>query len=230
MAKRELWELKSMQAAPLDVKILMTKTRIREWIREYGEDGVYISFSGGKDSTVLLDIVRQDYPNVPAVFCDTGLEYPEIREFVKTIPNVEWIRPAMTFKQVIEKCGYPMISKEVSECVYGARRYLDSILRGGGCQVGTTYRDLIDCADAASTKNLTGGGTRTSTLASEESGYTNRGMPKEFPQRWRQLRGIAEYNSGGSRTKSRGSNRQRARSEASWHTAEEGQNDSGEYP
>lgn len=131
MAKRELWELKSMQAAPLDVKILMTRTRIREWIREYGEDGVYISFSGGKDSTVLLDIVRQDYPNVPAVFCDTGLEYPEIREFVKTIPNVEWIRPAMTFKQVIEKCGYPMISKEVSECVYGARRYLDSILRGG---------------------------------------------------------------------------------------------------
>ena len=71
--------LKELQSYPLDMKIWLTKQRIREWIREYGEDGVYVSFSGGKDSTVLLDIVRQDYSDVPAVFIDTGLEYPEIR-------------------------------------------------------------------------------------------------------------------------------------------------------
>ncbi len=65
-------DLRTMQKAPLSVKVLMTKQRIREWIREFGEDGVYVSFSGGKDSTVLLHIVRQDYPNVKAVFCDTG--------------------------------------------------------------------------------------------------------------------------------------------------------------
>lgn len=51
-------ELRQWQALPLEIKILMTKARIREWINEYGEDRVYISFSGGKDSTVLLDIVR----------------------------------------------------------------------------------------------------------------------------------------------------------------------------
>lgn len=100
----------------------MSKQRIREWIQEYGEDGVYISFSGGKDSTVLLHLVRELYPNVRAMFVDTGLEYPEIREFVKTFDNVDIVRPKMTFKQVIEKYGYPFISKEVSKNIYYAQR------------------------------------------------------------------------------------------------------------
>lgn len=50
-------ELKILQALPLDIKIMKTRQRIREWIDYYGENGVYIAFSGGKDSTVLLDIV-----------------------------------------------------------------------------------------------------------------------------------------------------------------------------
>lgn len=118
MAIHTINDLKQMQALPLQVKILMSKTRIRAWINEYGEDGVYVSFSGGKDSTVLLDLVREDYPNVRAVFVDTGLEYPEIREFVKTFDNVDIVRPKMNFKQVIEKYGYPFISKEVSKRAY----------------------------------------------------------------------------------------------------------------
>ena len=117
-------DLHQRQALPLEAKIKLTQQRIREWIDEYGEDGVYISFSGGKDSTVLLDIVRKDYPFVKAVFVDTGLEYPEIRSFVKGFENVDWIKSKMTFKQVIKKYGYPFISKEVSECVDGARKYL----------------------------------------------------------------------------------------------------------
>ena len=76
-------DLKELQSYPLDIKIWLSRQRIREWIREFGEDGVYVSFSGGKDSTVLLDIVRKDYPNVEAVFVNTGLEYPEIVDFVK---------------------------------------------------------------------------------------------------------------------------------------------------
>lgn len=126
--KHELWELQSMQAAPLSVKISLTKSRIREWIKQFGEDGVYVSFSGGKDSTVLLDIVRQDYPNVPAVFVDVPTQYPELREFVKTFDNVEIVKPKLTFMQVCEKYGFPMISKEVSECVQGARKYLTKII------------------------------------------------------------------------------------------------------
>jgi len=131
MAKHTIQELKMRQALPLEAKISMTKLRIREWVNEFGTDGVYVSFSGGKDSTVLLHLVREIYPDVPAVFVDTGLEYPEIREFVKTFDNVEWLKPKMNFKQVIQKYGYPFISKEVSECVSGARKYLSELITDG---------------------------------------------------------------------------------------------------
>lgn len=131
MAKHTLEELKQWQALPLGVKVLMTKERIRNWVDEYDEDGVYVSLSGGKDSTVLLHMVRSMYPKVKAVFVDTGLEYPEIREFVKTFDNVDWIRPKMNFKKVIQTYGYPFISKEVAECVYRAKKYLTKLISDG---------------------------------------------------------------------------------------------------
>lgn len=132
--KHTISDLYQMQALPLSAKIRMTELRIRAWVEEYGEDGVYVSFSGGKDSTVLLTIARRLYPNLKAVFVDTGLEYPEIRQFVKRFDNVDWLKPKLTFKQVIDKYGYPFISKEVSECVYGAKKFL---ARGGtGSSIG----------------------------------------------------------------------------------------------
>lgn len=109
-----------MQSLPLNVKIQMTKRRIREWY-EYWDGQVYVSFSGGKDSTVLLHMVRELYPDVEAVFVNTGLEYPEIQKFVKTFDNVTILRPKMSFDEVIKTYGYPIISKEVGECVYQAR-------------------------------------------------------------------------------------------------------------
>ena len=127
MAKHTISDLYQMQALPLSAKIRMTENRIRAWVDEYGEDGVYVSFSGGKDSTVLLDIARRLFPNIKAVFVDTGLEYPEIRDFVKTFENVDWIKPKKNFRQVIDEYGYPFISKEVSSCVDGARKYLKAL-------------------------------------------------------------------------------------------------------
>ena len=114
--------LKIRQNYPLWMKLEITKRRIEEWVDYYGEDGVYISFSGGKDSTVLLHIVRSMYPNIEAVFSNTGLEFPEIVQFVKTFNNVTIIRPEMTFKQVIEEKGYPIVSKSVANCVRLARK------------------------------------------------------------------------------------------------------------
>ena len=113
-------DLKTMQSWSLERKIQVTQTRIIEWY-EYWKGKVYISFSGGKDSTVLLDLARRIYPDIEAVFIDTGLEYPELREFVKTINNVRWLKPEMNFKQVINTYGYPLISKEVADNVYRAR-------------------------------------------------------------------------------------------------------------
>lgn len=111
--KQQLFQLKQKQVLPLNAKISLTNRRIRDWYEHYNGN-VYVSFSGGKDSTVLLHLVRKLYPDVPAVFCDTGLEYPEIKEFVKTFDNVIIIRPTINFKQVLDKYGYPVISKSVA--------------------------------------------------------------------------------------------------------------------
>lgn len=104
--------LKQRQSLPLELKIRLSQTRIQEWYSRWHGD-VYVSYSGGKDSTVLLDLVRNciGVYDVPAVFCDTGLEYPEVRELALKNANVV-LRPKMNFKQVIEKYGYPFPSKE----------------------------------------------------------------------------------------------------------------------
>lgn len=101
-----------------------------EWIGDTLEGAVYVSFSGGKDSTVLKHIVDSMYDDVPAVFVNTGLEYPEIQKFAKDIkagkyecfnPDVEIVRPEMRFDEVVKNYGYPAVSKEVSEVIYYAR-------------------------------------------------------------------------------------------------------------
>jgi len=118
--KIEPWQLKQRQAQPLEVKERLTENRIRAWY-EQNDGKVYVSFSGGKDSTVLLHLIRKFYPDVPAVFVDTGLEYPEVKSFVRSVDNVTWLKPKMPFYEVIKKYGYPVISKEVSQKIYQYR-------------------------------------------------------------------------------------------------------------
>lgn len=114
-------DLKILQGLPLDLKIRKTKNRIEDWYMQFYGD-VYVSFSGGKDSTVLLHLVRSMYPDVPAVFCNTGLEYPELRHFAENTPNITVLHPKMAFDQVITKYGYPLISKEISQAIFIARQ------------------------------------------------------------------------------------------------------------
>ena len=120
-AVHDAQRLKELQALPLERKIQITQTRIIEWYQHYNGQ-VCVSFSGGKDSTVLLHIARQIYPNIPAVFSNTGLEYPEIQRFVKSFDNVDIVTPSMRFDDVITTYGYPLIGKEVAEAIYYARR------------------------------------------------------------------------------------------------------------
>lgn len=141
MSKHTLKELQQKQMLPLKAKIRLTEERIIEWVQTYGMDGVFVSFSGGKDSTVLLDISRKLYPDIQGVFIDTGLEYPELRKFVKTFDNIEWIKPKLTFKQVVDKYGYPLISKEVSNAVFDARRYLDGLIKCDSANPGGYEND-----------------------------------------------------------------------------------------
>lgn len=125
--------------------------KIKEWY-EHWEGQVYVSFSGGKDSTVLLDLVRSRYPNVPAVFVDTGLEYPEIRDFVKSIDNVVWLKPKMPFTDVIKKYGFPIVSKEQSQFIYQYRtaksqKTKDTRWNGNSCgrgKISEKWKFLVD--------------------------------------------------------------------------------------
>ena len=70
-----------------------------------------------------MHIVRSIYPNAPAVFVDTGLEFPEIKEFVSKQENVIKLKPEKSFLQVIKENGYPLISKEVAAKVRKLRHY-----------------------------------------------------------------------------------------------------------
>ena len=167
MPERTLEDLKQKQAVPLNVKVRMTMARIREWVNEFGEDGVYVSFSGGKDSTVLLDIVRNKcgYKNIPAVFVDVPTQYPELRTFAQSFDNVVTIRPKISFVEVCKKYGFPLISKEVSESVQGARKYLREIVdRQTDRQTDrqyltdTTTKRLLERADTVSLTIPTRGG------------------------------------------------------------------------
>lgn len=106
-----------------------------EYIEAEEPGQVYVSFSGGKDSTVLKHIVDSIYGDVPALFVNTGLEYPEIQLFAKRIqrgeydcfnPDVVIVRPDIHFDEVLKKHGYPVVSKRVSAYVKTAKRNPDS--------------------------------------------------------------------------------------------------------
>lgn len=147
--KHQPWELKQMQILSLDSKKRMSQQRIDGWFEEFGDD-VYLSYSGGKDSTVCLELVARycaSYGyNLHVAFCDTGLEYPEIREFAeyntKKVAekygidiSFDRLRPDMNFRQVIIEYGYPVISKEVSGIVYGARHSKDKKQTYVNCRI-----------------------------------------------------------------------------------------------
>lgn len=107
-------ELEERQHWTLEQKIDHAVGVIESFKARTGHN-VYVSFSGGKDSTVLLDIARRFVDaGMPAVFCNTGNEYPDILSFVKTTPNVTIINLHTSVTRVIRDNGFPLISKDVA--------------------------------------------------------------------------------------------------------------------
>lgn len=101
----------------LNSKLSNTRKLIRCWVESWGIDGVYVAYSGGKDSEVLLHVARSMYPDIKAVFSNTGLEFPEIVKHVKRKDNVDIVRPKIPFHKVIERWGWPVVSKNVSMAI-----------------------------------------------------------------------------------------------------------------
>lgn len=106
------WAFAQRKNLPYEAKLSLTETRIFDFSSQFD---TYVSFSGGLDSTVLLHFVRKYLGDeIPAVFVNTGLEYPEIVEFTLKQKNVVELKPEMSFYAVLRKYGYPFPSKETA--------------------------------------------------------------------------------------------------------------------
>lgn len=121
--------LEYLQKLPLEEKITLSKNLIVSCMETFGEQ-VYISFSGGKDSTVLSSLVCSLKPDILHLFSDTGCEYPETLSFVEEErqrgKNIVPVRPVCrdgsvwTFERVVATYGYPLFSKAIAN---GIRTY-----------------------------------------------------------------------------------------------------------
>lgn len=93
---------------------------IKDTISKYGEENFCLSFSGGKDSTILHYLLDIALPNnkIPRVFINTGIEYIYIFQFVQELAKDDdrfvIIKPTKSVKQICEQYGYPFKSKEHS--------------------------------------------------------------------------------------------------------------------
>ena len=97
--------------------------KIRQIINKYGEENFYISFSGGKDSTVLSALVDMALPEnkIPRVYANTGIDLNMIRDFVyeiqKSDDRIIIVKPAIPIKSMLKQEGYPFKSKVHAHCV-----------------------------------------------------------------------------------------------------------------
>jgi 3'-phosphoadenosine 5'-phosphosulfate sulfotransferase (PAPS reductase)/FAD synthetase len=114
-------ELKYRQSWTLEQKIDHAVGVVSSFM-ERTNGKIYASYSAGKDSLTMLDIIRRFVDkNVPAVFCNTGNEYPETVKFARQTDNLITVRPEMRIKHIIEKYGFPLVSKEQSRYIYQAK-------------------------------------------------------------------------------------------------------------
>lgn len=118
-------ELEERQSWSLNQKIDHALGTIEVFVNRMGGlDKVYVAFSGGKDSTVLLHLARTLYPDIKVMFLNTGNEYPEIIRFVNQVKehvNLDIVRPKYTPRQVWAKYGFPLVSKEESQYIHEVR-------------------------------------------------------------------------------------------------------------
>jgi len=89
---------------PLSDKITMALDLIQT---HEPPEGYYVAFSGGKDSIVILDLIRKAGVNYDAHYSQTTVDPPELQKFIKQYySDVEWIKPKKSFFKLIphKKC------------------------------------------------------------------------------------------------------------------------------
>lgn len=136
--KRTVADLQSMQSMSLKEKVRYFREVLRHFHHVY--DDTYVSISGGKDSEVLLYLARLFDPDLPAVYAQTGLDYPSVKEMALSHRNVTVVKPVKSHWEILTEFGYPVISKDVSLYVYGARH-------GKNEETRQHYRNRFDGLD-----------------------------------------------------------------------------------
>jgi len=91
---------------PLDI--------LQEAIDIYDRDSFYVGFSGGKDSTVVADMVKKNFPDQfrGVIYCNTGIGTKETLKFVKSYcKEKKWklniVVPKKSFEAQVLDGGFP---------------------------------------------------------------------------------------------------------------------------
>ena len=142
--KLNAWQFSQRKYLPYEIKTRLCETPIREGNESWIGDEC-VSYSGGIDSTVLLYMARKVLGNeIPAVFSNTGMEFPEIvrfarqasGEYVEIYPHDKKTGKRITYREVVMREGYPLISKETAAKIRKLRhgnlseRYRNYLLHG----------------------------------------------------------------------------------------------------
>ncbi len=143
-----LQELKERQGWSLNQKIDHSIGVIEQFYERLNGQ-VFVSFSGGKDSTVLLWLARKIYPNIKAVFCNTGNEYPDIVRFVRSMKergeNVEILYPQLKPKEVFAQYGFPLVSKDKAKQLWYCKNKPDSKMAKDALESDSRFHKLPHC-------------------------------------------------------------------------------------
>lgn len=147
------WQYSQRKNLPYGAKLNLSETRIVDFYNHY-QGQVYTSFSGGLDSTVMAHMIERMVGKIPKVFVDTGLEFPELVEFVKRQDDVVILKPEKPFVKIICDYGYPVVSKETAMKIRKLRngnlseRYRNYLLygdeRGSIGKLAEKWKYLID--------------------------------------------------------------------------------------
>lgn len=112
--------MKSRKKFSLEDKIKLSNQVIIDWYKgNYGR--VFVAFSGSYQSSVLLDLVRKLYPDVPAVFVHSEIDYPEKYTLASHLKNMTILPTKMKYQEIIMEKGFQVVSKEISSCVSSYR-------------------------------------------------------------------------------------------------------------
>lgn len=107
-------ELVRLQGLGLDAKIAWARVAIEKALDTLKTPS--LAFSAGKDSTVLLHLLRQYSPDIATIYGNTTIEFPECVKFARWLKD-EWdlnyyeAKPDVTFWWVVEEYGWPLMGK-----------------------------------------------------------------------------------------------------------------------